>query len=885
MYRGILLKAVLLWSVSGVLASADHRALRDRIQSINDSLRETALSKSARSASHLRPLIEERYHALRKLVALDPALAKTLLLEQAVADEWRTAHRAVASLLETPEAYEGQAEVIVADPEDPTAQPVWIYRFHSDLKPVDAYAANEIQADCDSILRIEGLRLGDRMIVMRAEITGRAQEAPRCTPLGTQRVAVLMVRFPGVAEPPISKQQVADAFFGETGRTVRTYYTEGSFGQVTMQGDVFGWYELDRAYICDESTQLRAAAIRAADNDIDFREYDRIYILFTRPASGCPWAGLGTVGCNNSTSPGDGAIRVSTSWQPVTNNTNGILTVATHELGHNLGLGHARTLRFPGLTAGPDRLQSISAEYGDRFSTMGNQAVSHHTMAHKVRMGWHDARTAVTEVTADGEFEIMPMQAEGDRPRALRVRRHVGPGQWLWVEYRQPIGAFDSVWPANVRTAYNGALVRLEDTATGIASDLIDFNPPPIANFAAAPGNFVDPTLKPGRIWQDPFSNLTLEVLEATPERLRVAVRYEPQCVNVAETMPALLRGTLSIPGDLDRVFVKLDAPDDCRYPIQSNTYWLQNSQTSAQGAASMEMPLAPNLETAARSGSITIGRNTILARQDGRPEPPSLTFLTPLRGEVPKATASTWQLGFRDPNGTADIARVHLLIHTGLEFARSCYLRIDYANNRFGVADDAGAFGEVAIAANRVVRNAQCEVTYNSRVALSPFESRLQVAIRFLSPSADSYRVFTQITDSTGRTTDWQENGAVTFSDACAFLPTPGRIVSTANGATVNLVLQTAPNCEWSAAASEDWIAVGTATGTGQRMIPITVRANPEAEDRKGTLRIGGTEVQVEQFGTQNTDVAFLSFSPRETTIGAAGGEVRVTVSASPST
>ncbi|MCS7023850.1 MAG: hypothetical protein NZV14_03530 [Bryobacteraceae bacterium] len=866
----------------------DLRSLRDRTESTNQSLRELAGAKASRSASTLFPRVEERYRALRKIAALDPRMARSLVLEPSVSAFWKQADSRLAPLLESPEEYEGPVEVVVADPEDSSREPLWIYRYYSEARAVEAsLPANEaVGTTCGSIIRLEGLRLGDRLIVTRAAESVQAQEGPRCTPLGVQRVAVLMVRFPGVPAPPVSRAQVAEAFFGRSGRTVHTFYAEGSFDQVSIQGDVFGWYELDRSYSCDESTGLRLAAIRAADAEVDFREYDRVYILFTRPASGCPWLGLGSVGCLNTSSPGDGPIRVSFAWQPVANDISNVLMVATHELGHNFGLGHARTLRYPGMAAGPDRLHAISAEYGDRFSTMGNQAVSHHTMAHKVRMGWHDPRTAVVEVTGDGVFDIMPMQAEGDRPRALRIRRNIGSGQWLWIEYRQPIGLFDSLWPVNVRSAYQGALIRLEDAATGIASDLIDFNPPPVNQFATAPGNFLDPTLKPGRRWEDPYSDLELEVVEANPERLRVAVHYRPSCVSVTDTVPSLERGLFLLPGELDRIFLNVEGSAGCRYPVHSNSYWIQPVQSGwLQASATVEAALAENVETSARHGSITIGRQTILARQQGRPEPPALTFVSPSRGEIPRLAPSTWQIGFRDPNGAADIAAVHLLVHTGLDLAHSCHLRVDFASNRFGLANTQGDFVDVAIAANRMVSNRYCEVTYQSRAAISPVESRLQVAIRFLAPETDAYSVFAKVVDITGRTTDWHSAGTVSFTDACSYLPVPARIVANTTGATFNVVVQTGPTCEWSVSSSDEWISVGVARGAGQRMIPIQIQANPAAEDRRGVLRIAQVEIPVEQFGSQNTDVASLSLTPRETFIGPEGGEVRVTVSATPST
>ncbi|HXY83283.1 MAG TPA: immune inhibitor A domain-containing protein, partial [Candidatus Saccharimonadales bacterium] len=69
---------------------------------------------------------------------------------------------------------------------------------------------------------------------------GTVSYNPRITPvLGVLRVLVIAVAFPDV-KPTLSIDEIRREYFG----TVPAYYHEISYGKLTVQGDVYGWYKL-----------------------------------------------------------------------------------------------------------------------------------------------------------------------------------------------------------------------------------------------------------------------------------------------------------------------------------------------------------------------------------------------------------------------------------------------------------------------------------------------------------------------------------------------------------------------------------------------------------------------------------------------------------------
>ena len=123
-------------------------------------------------------------------------------------------------------------------------------------------------------------------------------------------------------------------------------------------------------------------------------------------------------------------------------------------------------------------------------------------------------------------FSIAPLEVASSLPLALKIRRGTGNEAWLWLEYRRPIGDYDSHFtgvclpdgtcvPSPV---YSGALIHYEDSPTDGRTHLLDYTP--------ATDSWLDPQLAAGQSWTDPHSNVSLTVQSATSTALTVAVNY-----------------------------------------------------------------------------------------------------------------------------------------------------------------------------------------------------------------------------------------------------------------------------------------------------------------------------------------------------------------------
>jgi hypothetical protein len=127
-------------------------------------------------------------------------------------------------------------------------------------------------------------------------------------------------------------------------------------------------------------------------------------------------------------------------------------------------------------------------------------------------MGWLPSSN-VTTVETPGSYFILPYENNALGVQALKVLRGTGGNSWLWLEYRQPIGQYDSTLNSQV---YTGALVHMQDSTTGTHTHLLDYTP--------ATTSFSDAALT--GTWTDPYTNLGLAVTGATSSSLSVNVDY-----------------------------------------------------------------------------------------------------------------------------------------------------------------------------------------------------------------------------------------------------------------------------------------------------------------------------------------------------------------------
>jgi hypothetical protein len=223
-------------------------------------------------------------------------------------------------------------------------------------------------------------------------------------------------------------------------------------------------------------------------------------------------------------SPSHGTFTASVAWTPsnvMSTRWFGVRLIA-HETGHNLGLGHAQSRDFGNEPLGPLGVQGTLSEYGDIASEMGQQGFF--SAPHAVSLNWLNLGSNYLVVESNGSFTIQNYEARPAGLKALKVRRGSGNNAWLWIEYRQNAGIYDSQLPVFTSQVFDGALIHYEDSYTipGYTNLLDFFQPaePP------ADAKFFDPALPAGTTWTDPYSDLSITVGAATSSSLDVTITY-----------------------------------------------------------------------------------------------------------------------------------------------------------------------------------------------------------------------------------------------------------------------------------------------------------------------------------------------------------------------
>jgi M6 family metalloprotease-like protein len=348
---------------------------------------------------------------------------------------------------------------------------------------------------------------------------------------------------------------VSDIFFNnsQTALSLTDFWRENSYGVTTAVGAVAlgpdsGWYTLDQAYSDTQTGQIRVAAIQAADGDVDFTQYNRLFLVINGMPVTENYAGKGTLGCGNLSSA-DGTFSASTSWIRANNYNDQArgAFVTIHEGGHNLGLHHANSREFGALALGEPGDAGLLTEYEDIFSEMG-RGRGHYAATHKARLGW--LPTQVQTVTSNGGYALEPLENLGGA-LALKIRRGSDPSKWLWVEYRQPTGLYDSrmtigynAWgaipyldPADSHI-FSGGLIHYEDATTGGYSHLLDFTPES-SSASTSPlvaDDWKDPPLV--GTWLDPYTGMSITTSNPTGASLTVDVLYDPTfCARMSPTV------------------------------------------------------------------------------------------------------------------------------------------------------------------------------------------------------------------------------------------------------------------------------------------------------------------------------------------------------------
>ena len=686
-------------------------------------------------------LLATRLNLLEQLIREHPEEVRTVLLtaEQRLA---LAANPSTAGLIEQINDVTGEIIKVTADDfEHNTA--AYHYRLHTMSRgDLDMYPTSNL--NLESMIRQKVVASGvSTRSVMAVDTVARALDVSitvsgpdsmaaaaasplTCSTSGAQKTAVLLLNFansntsfPTGLDKAGFWQQVLT---GSVTPSVDTYWKEVSYGRTSVSADVYGPFTLPHPYSCSDTTAMQNDAITMASATVDFSQYTRIALIF--PESTCAFGGLGYVGCGGATTQINHPFSVV--WIPIMPTYNTLTPLwgdLAHELGHNLGLGHANTLDFGTITLGPldyqatnpgtvgdsgaksaaGAITAVNTEYADQFSVMGNawNSPGPYSAEHRVQiLGWIPPSDTQTILGA-GSYSVAPAENNSGL-RALRVLRDAGTSSWLWLEYHQPSTAYESSNLTAIKgnNMSSGAMIHYEDgTNPGVTTLLLDMTPTKTGN------NFLDGALLPGKTWSDPYSLLSLTVNSVAGSGMSVSTKYDPACATLTAAQTILPAG-----GGTGTVTVT--APSSCSWTAFSNANWIKFSgSTTGSGNGTVTFSADPNTTQDQRGTYITIQRQSLRLVQQGT----TITVLpdaTLNPGGLAAGGTKTFSISVIDPMGASDLTSVSYLL-SGAGQSCQIYAPITGGSVYFYLLQDDGTYSTPVLAGSTAsVSNSTCTLS-----------------------------------------------------------------------------------------------------------------------------------------------------------------------------
>lgn len=347
----------------------------------------------------------------------------------------------LASALQAQEAsVEGTLEVLVEDRHDRTS--VTHYHVNTGAERIALqFADGEPSVNPGQRVRARGTRSGGVLALRKADLEADVAAYPIAL---DRQVMVAIVTFTDKPTPSVSNESAATVALDWAASGWKEYSSQ----KLNITGQVVGPIAVpfSSAEFC-ASTASTINLSSTIDQEIIRQAgispyYPTTNVMYAFPSSGCPWWGLGMVGGTRTWVNGDFQYQV-----------------VAHELGHNWGLYHSKSLRCDGASCASD-------EYGDDHDIMGSGQNAHPNAFQKSKLDFLlESDNSLQVITRSGRYAIAPASTLSV-PRGLKI---IVDGIAYFVETRNQTSWDQWVSPGVlVHTYFDAAYLRDRDRGAGV---------------------------------------------------------------------------------------------------------------------------------------------------------------------------------------------------------------------------------------------------------------------------------------------------------------------------------------------------------------------------------------------------------------------------------